>query len=98
MFRLQVLVNPSSKIQLLSTITEEGIVKINIRAPPIDSEANKEVIRFIGELLGYKRESHSRKNIQIISGQKSKLKTLLIEDEGGEGLMERLREKIGIPY
>ena len=33
-----------------------------------------------------------------MEGQKSKLKTLLIEDEGGEGLMERLREKIGIPY
>lgn len=93
---LKVLVNPSSKSQLLHSISEEGIVKISIHARPIDSEANKEVIRFVGELLEIKRESHARKSIQIISGHKAKLKTLLIE--GQEGVMERLREKIGIPY
>jgi uncharacterized protein len=46
-------------------------VKIKIHAPPVDGEANEEVIRFLSELLNL-----PKKSILIVQGQTSRQKLI----------------------
>lgn len=57
-------------------ITEEmadGTLKIKLKAPPVDGEANKELIKFLSKTWKIPKNS-----IQIKSGRTSKNKTLFI--------------------
>ena len=49
-------------------------VKLKIAAPPVEGQANAECIRFLSDILGIKK-----KQIKILSGHKSKKKTVAIE-------------------
>lgn len=51
-------------------------VKIRIKAPPVDGEANDVLILYLSERLGV-----LRKNIQILHGQSSKNKLVEIVTE-----------------
>ena len=48
-------------------------LKIKIKSPPIDGKANECIEKFFAELLGL-----PKKNIELIHGEKSKQKTLLV--------------------
>jgi len=48
-------------------------LKLKVASPPIDGKANKEIIKFLSSLLGI-----SKKQIEILSGEKSKDKKLLL--------------------
>lgn len=50
-------------------------IKIKVQARPIDGEANKALIDFLSEMLSIPKTS-----ILIKSGQKSRFKTVCIED------------------
>lgn len=49
-------------------------LKLKITAPPVEGQANAECIRFISDILGIKK-----KQVRILSGHKSKKKTVAIE-------------------
>ena len=49
-------------------------LKIRITAPPVEGQANAECIRFLSDILGIKK-----KQVRILSGHKSKKKTVAIE-------------------
>ncbi len=49
-------------------------LKLKITAPPVEGQANKECIRFLSDILGIKK-----KQVRILSGSKSKKKTVAIE-------------------
>lgn len=51
----------------------DGAVKIRIAAPPVDGEANDELIRFLAKLLGV-----GRQQVEIISGATLKNKIVRI--------------------
>ena len=59
----------------------DGALKLRLAAPPVDGEANEELIRFLAKLFGV-----SRGRISILSGQTSKNKLVRVEgiaaDEG----------------
>lgn len=49
------------------------LLKVKIKSPPVDGKANEEIIRFFSELF------HIAKNkIEILTGDKSKQKKILI--------------------
>jgi len=50
-----------------------GALKIRLAAPPVDGEANEELIRFLAQIFNL-----PRKEIEIISGEKSRNKQLRI--------------------
>jgi len=50
-------------------------LKIDIKAPPVDGQANKELIKFLS-----KRLKISKQDIEIKSGKSSKEKLLLLKD------------------
>lgn len=51
----------------------EDTLKIKLKSPPVDNEANKELVRFLAQKLKI-----SKSNINITSGQLSKRKILTI--------------------
>lgn len=65
---------PNSSFNRITDYTDEYI-RIKISSPPIENRANKELISYISELLKI-----NKSKIKIISGEKSKLKKLLIID------------------
>lgn len=65
----------SDKNEILNTT--DGLLKIKVTAPPIKGKANEAVIKLLAKELGIKR-----KQIAIVSGQKSKIKTIQINDCG----------------
>ncbi len=51
----------------------DGRLKLSLRAPPVDGEANQALIAFFAEALGV-----PRRHVALIRGEKSRQKTLAI--------------------
>jgi uncharacterized protein (TIGR00251 family) len=52
----------------------DGALKIRLAAPPVDGQANEELIHFLAKLFGV-----SRKQVSILSGQTSKNKLIRVD-------------------
>ena len=61
----------ASKTEVVGSI--EGMLKVRLKAPPVDGAANEELIKFLAKVLGV-----SKGNIEIISGQTSRTKRLRV--------------------
>jgi uncharacterized protein (TIGR00251 family) len=69
--RVRCRVQPSaSKTAVLGT--HDGALKISLAAPPVDGKANKALRAFIAKKL-----SISKSSVSLVSGEKSKNKTLV---------------------
>ncbi len=55
-------------------VEEENFIKVKICAPPIENKANKALIEFLS-----KKIKRAKSNLQIIKGELSKEKTILIK-------------------
>lgn len=76
MAKLAVTVVPRSpKSEIVGFVGE--YLKIRLAAPPVDGEANKELIKYLSKLLGI-----SKADIRIISGASSRRKLVEIEGIG----------------
>ncbi|HHE36795.1 MAG TPA: DUF167 domain-containing protein [Candidatus Woesearchaeota archaeon] len=68
---LRILVKPGKKRNcVLGYDYKKKALLIEVKAPPHNNEANKEVVRFLSKLL--------RRKIRIKSGHTAKLKTLVV--------------------
>jgi uncharacterized protein len=81
---IKLIVKPNSAKNLIEGIYLDRI-KIKIASPPEKGKANKELIKFISEKLEI-----PKKNIKIISGEKSHLKVLEITDSKNDDLTLKL--------
>ena len=61
----------SSRSQIIGW--ENDVLKVKVNSPPVDGRANKEFVELLAKSLGIRK-----KNIAIIAGQKSRLKTIRI--------------------
>lgn len=75
---------PNSSFNKIADYTEE-YVRIKISSPPIENKANKELIAFCSKLFDV-----NKSKISIISGEKSKLKKVLIQAFSIEELSQKL--------
>lgn len=67
---IQVRVKPKSeKNEVLSM--DDGVLKVNVKAPPDKGKANKELIKLLSK--------HFKKKVEIISGLKSRNKRILLK-------------------
>lgn len=83
--KLKITIQPNAKKN--EVVGAHGdAVKIRIKAPPVDGEANDVLIRFLGEILEI-----PRKNIQILHGQTTKNKLVEIVTELSP---EEIRKKL----
>ena len=64
---------------------ENGVIKVKLAAPPVDGKANKALKEFLAKRLGV-----SRRNVEIISGERSRLKSIRIHGLSQEDVRGRL--------
>lgn len=81
---LNVKLVPNSSFNKIVDYTEE-YVRIKISSPPIENKANKELIAFCSKVFDV-----NKSKISIVSGEKSKLKKVLIQDSNIEELSQKL--------
>ena len=70
---IEVKVEPRSSKKGIGGLMD-NVLKVKLTAPPVDNEANKQLIEIISELLGIRKSS-----IRIIKGLTSKKKILEIK-------------------
>ena len=75
---------PRSGKNAVTEITDE-YVKIAIKAPPVDNEANKELITFLSKLLGV-----SKSQIEIRAGGSGRNKLVEVSGMTVEGVKARI--------
>ena len=63
----------------------EGVLRVAIKAPPVENAANEELVRFLGERLGI-----ARRQITIVAGHRQRRKRIAIEGIGEEALRQAL--------
>ncbi|XP_014255941.1 uncharacterized protein LOC106670271 [Cimex lectularius] len=72
--RIRVSARPGCKTSAVVGFEDEGVL-VQIGAPPVDGEANSELIKFMAQFLGLRKSS-----VTLGTGHKSKNKVLLISD------------------
>ena len=60
-------------------------LKVKIKAPPVDGEANEEIIRFFAKELGV-----PKRQLELIKGDRSKLKKLIVFNMKAAELMSKI--------
>jgi len=81
---IKLIVKPNSAKNFIEGVYSDRI-KIRIASPPEKGKANKELVKFISEKLEI-----PKKDIKIISGEKSHLKVLEIKDWRNDSLASKL--------
>ena len=66
-----------------------GALKIRIASPPVDGAANEELIKVLAKQFGVAKSA-----VEIINGQTSKIKQILLRNITGEKLNAVLQGKI----
>lgn len=57
-------------------------LKIRLHSPPVDGQANEELVNFLSEKLGV-----SRRSVRIIGGQSSRAKTVEVDGVSVESVL-----------
>jgi uncharacterized protein (TIGR00251 family) len=82
--RIRVKVNPrSGKDQLLDLRSET--IRVKLTAPPVEGEANRALIKCIARLCRVPKA-----DVELISGEKSRQKTILIRGLEMDVVVDRL--------
>ena len=71
---LRIKVTPKSAKNEITEILDDDTIKIRIKAVPEKGKANKELIQFLGEILGIDKDQ-----ITILSGKTEQLKLIKIK-------------------
>lgn len=70
---IKILAKPGSKTNGITGIEDEG-VGVQIAAPPIDGEANTELVKYLAKLLDLRKS-----DVSLDRGSKSRQKTIVLE-------------------
>ena len=73
LLQLRIRVQPRARVACIDGVIN-GAVRVRVKAPPVDSKANQDVVRFLASAFGVPRS-----RIKIIRGNSSRLKTLQID-------------------
>jgi len=80
---LKVRVQPKSSKNRHECVGE--VLKIWVNAPPVEGKANEAVVSYLSKLLKVRKSS-----FYIVSGEKSRNKSILIRDVSKAEVLERL--------
>jgi len=78
---MEVRVKPSSRRFALSR--KDGQLVLEVTSPPQEGKANMEIVKGLRKLLG--------KDVEIVSGLKSKSKMILVRNAGKEEIEAKIR-------
>jgi uncharacterized protein (TIGR00251 family) len=86
---LNIHVIPGSKLNQISGFMENGLLKIKIKAKPIEGKANKELIKTLARILAIKESE-----IEISSGQNSRNKKVIVRGINERNLQKKISDSI----
>ena len=86
---LAVYVQPRASRNELVGIHEDTL-KVRLKAPPVEGEANKECIKFLAKVFGVPKA-----HLEIVQGHKSRRKTILVRGVVPE-FLENVLDQAGI--
>ncbi|XP_055378236.1 UPF0235 protein C15orf40 homolog [Condylostylus longicornis] len=69
---IKILAKPGAKQNSITNISDEG-VGVQISAPPVEGEANTELVKYLSSILGLRKS-----DVTLDKGSKSRQKTILI--------------------
>lgn len=72
---IRILAKPGAKQNCITDITDEG-VGVQIAAPPVEGEANTELVKYFSKVLGLRKS-----DVSLDRGSKSRSKILVISSE-----------------
>jgi len=68
---ISIKVKPNSTSNEVLGVDEDGLLKVNIKAPAQNGKANKELIKLLSK--------HFKKRVEIVSGVKSRVKKISLK-------------------
>ncbi|XP_059177139.1 UPF0235 protein C15orf40 homolog isoform X2 [Physella acuta] len=88
---IKILAKPGAKQNSVTGVTEEG-VGVQISAPPVEGEANTELVKYISKVLDLRKS-----DIQLDKGSKSRNKILRVDKTSGltvQAVLDKLKQEI----
>lgn len=82
-------VTPRAPKNEIVQVMGDGTIKIRLTAPPVDGKANKELIKFLSEVLDVPKSK-----IEIIAGKTSRDKLISILDEDADVVQKKILKSI----
>lgn len=82
---LAVRVTPRASQNKVTEMLEDGTVKVHIAAPPVDEEANKELLKFLAAILGVPKS-----RLDIVAGLAGRDKLIAVLDMDAETVHNRI--------
>ena len=82
---LAVRVTPRASKNKIVEVLEDGTIKVHIAAPPVDDEANLELLKFMGEVLGVPKS-----RLHIVAGATGRDKLIAVLDMDAESAHKRI--------
>jgi len=68
----------------------EGVLRLQVSAPPVEGAANQAVVALLAELLGVRLH-----RVRLVSGDRARRKIVEIETPDPPGLAEKVAQTIG---
>ncbi len=72
---IAVRVTPRASRNKIAEVLPDGTIKIHIAAPPVDGEANEELIKFLADVLNIPKS-----RLEIVAGQTGRDKLISVLD------------------
>lgn len=85
---IKIKAKPGAKHNNITDISEEG-VGVSISAPPVEGEANTELIKYMASVLGLKKS-----DVSLDRGCRSRQKKILVTGSSVEKITEKLKEEM----
>ncbi len=82
---IAVRVTPRASRNKIAEIMEDGTTKIHIAAPPVDGEANEELVRFLADVLNIPKS-----RLEIVVGASGRDKLVSVIDMDAETVHKRI--------
>ena len=82
---LAVRVTPRASKNKIVEVLGDGTIKIHIAAPPVDGEANEELIVFLASVLNIPKS-----RLEIVAGQSGRDKLISVVDMDAETVHKRI--------
>ncbi len=82
---LAVRVTPRASKNKIVEVLEDGTLKVHLAAPPVDDEANLELLKFMGEVLGVPKS-----RLDIVAGATGRDKLIAVIDMDAETAHRRI--------
>lgn len=82
---LAVRVTPRASRNKIMEVQDDGTVRVHITAAPVDDQANKELVKFMSEVLGVPKS-----RIDIVAGATGRDKLIAVLDMDADMLYRRI--------